>query len=415
MKMERKNWENEYPKMPESFHLALLEAVDKCCEMEESEILVENEQAKMEREETAEPSLDLKELLVKRDMSTATKVPRKNWKKIYILGIAATLTLGIAVAGVTGNQLFSIKKQAFDLAEYLGYESREGIEGLFQKDIEVSISEEASLPLFVDEMEDEKEKEQYIYWWESNQKEREDNSPLLEIKEVMYDGFELAVYATATEAGEQYTLGADGLNVNSTRVPNGSEGKFGEENDYVFYVNQSVLEFEPPFEVTLPLSVYKDGDRYENQDYTFIVDTEAEIVELPDKEFEFEDYTVRVTGLRKSLTAIRGTVEIFMTKEQRKTYENSDRVLCGVRCESTDGEAWKWKSATNWEEESAANKSDNALCWDFYQGMPEIGCESVVMYFLAYEKSAVEETFDLYASENVWGEGVEISLSENEG
>lgn len=87
----------------------------------------------------------------------------------------------------------------------------------------------------------------------------------------------------------------------------------------MFTADTHTLELECPFEVTLPLSVFISGKnkRSENQDLTFTVDTEAAVTALPDQQFVFDDYTVNVTGLKKSVTSFWGKVSIDRTKEQQ--------------------------------------------------------------------------------------------------
>lgn len=371
-------WKQDYPKMPESFHLALKEVVEKNCH------------------------------------EIPPVIPKKiNWKKFFILGIAATLTMGIAVAGVAATQVFKKKEETFHFEEYLGYENREGIEDLFQTEIEVQIAEEAGVPLMVYEWEDEKAREQYIYNWKLDQKERENNEPLLEIREVMFDGLILAIHAVATEEGEKYSLGCDTINIGDKCILLEEGGKVGKGKDYIFMTHIRDLERTNPLEVIIPLQVYRNGQRYENQDIILEVPLEAEMICVPDQEIVLERCTVKASEIVKSHTAVMMKLEVLMTEKQREAYDNENRQILELSVlKSEDGTIWR-------ESGNIENGAYNIVVdpdrqvWYVYAKMPEPNMEKVFFDLISYEKSTQEgEKIDIEAPENIWEKEIEISLEE---
>lgn len=115
----------------------------------------------------------------------------------------------------------------------------------------------------------------------------DDQSPLLQIRETIYDGMKLYVYANVTENGRKYDLNADRLFADGKEC--GPVDTVEENGEYTFRVDLSGQELPDDFEVRIPVSVYgksasdTDSDtasdtrnpegmvRYQNQDLIFRV------------------------------------------------------------------------------------------------------------------------------------------------
>ena len=97
--MDKSKWENEYPKMPEVFHLAMADTVRKNIE------------------EIPENTLQVK----------AHRKPAK--KKILILSLAAVFLFGTLTA------IAKEKEEKFNLAKYLEISDHELVGGIFQTNI----------------------------------------------------------------------------------------------------------------------------------------------------------------------------------------------------------------------------------------------------------------------------------------
>ena len=89
-------------------------------------------------------------------------------------------------------------------------------------------------------------------------------------------------------------------------------------------------------EIVLPLSVYRDNERYENQELLFTVEGKA-AEQIPDQEFDLESCTVKLTEMRRSLTAFAGRIQIKRSPEQQSSYEKEDREIIHMVLEGTDG------------------------------------------------------------------------------
>lgn len=421
--MEQKRWENEYPKMPESFHLALKEVVEKNCGLEkscikESDVKKDMKQLDTKKEVQVEVQsevlqTDIIDLLRKREEVPPIVLKKKNRKKLYALGMAAALTLGLAVVGVTATQIFEKKKEEFSFEKYLGFDSRKGMEDLFQTDIKVTIPEEPGDLIDTWGTYDEEEWEEYVYNWKAMQIERENNKPLMEIQEVFFDGMELAIHAKITEEGAQYELGTDTINIEQHLILLEYGERVGEENDMIFRTHIRGIEYEDDLEVVIPLGVYKNGERYENQDYIFEVAQNAKITVLPEQEFIYDNYTIKVSELVKSRTAIMGKVEVLMSDEQKEIYEEENKLMiCISKFKNSDGTEWKHINSL---ETSAYNLLFEPQKQEeyFHKQMPEPDSQSVMMdVLLAMKKSQYEEPMDMYHPDNIWVKDIEISLIE---
>lgn len=412
--MDKMNWKETYPQMPESFHLALKQVVEKNCDSEKTDIDKKNVEKEVQMNVQSEFSqMDIADLLRKRTEMPPVVPKKKNWKRVYILGVAATLTVGLAVAGVTAAQIFEKKKEKFSFEKYLGFDSRKGMEELFQRDIEMTIPEEPGEPIDTWGLYDEEEWEAYVYDWKAMQTERENNEPLMEIQEVFYDGMELAVHARITEEGEKYSLGTDTINIEGKRILLEYGEQVGDGKDLIFRTHTRGIECEDDLEVVIPLGVSRNGERYENQDYVFKVTQNAEMIALPDQEFLYENYTVKVSELVKSRTAIMGKVEVFMSEEQKEMYEEDNKIMvCFSEFKSADGTEWKHINSLETAAYNLVFYPEKQEDY-FHKQMPEPDSQSVRMdVLLAIEKTQYEEPADMYHPENIWAKDIEISLME---
>lgn len=387
--MDKKRWEQEYPKMPEAFHLAVWEAVERQGNRGEQESRMEQESRK----------------------------PVRRSRRFLLFAAAAVLLCGglTAIAGVAGKKV--------NFREELKLENYENLEEAFQSDIPVKVEENVRLPeqAYIDE--------EYREWLTSWEK-RENNLPLLDIREVMFDGMRLSVYAVPTQEGKKYSLEVldlyiDGVN----KGPVDCFDNMGERDYYIFTLDDvnnftadddenarmkdSQIQDAPlqtPFEVTLSVRAYASGKRYENQDLTFTVNTGAELKTLADQEFVFADYTVKVTELQRSMTSLKGKVSVEMTDEQRGAYEKGERKLCGLLFTNKEGTVWKRGLHISEEEALQSHYNAGNYQWYFHKQIPEDAGDTVMLYLMAYEKTAKGEKFDSFDMENCFGEGMELNL-----
>lgn len=362
--MDKSRWDKEYPKMPEAFHLAIEESVRR----------------NLEGEPEIEPG--------NQPQGKGYRKPTR--RRILVLSLAAVMLFGALTA------IAKEKEEKFDLGKYLEVRDYDTMNSIFQKDISVKVEEEVTLLEGIDM--------EWVKTWEK----REDNSPLLDIQQLMYDGAQLCIYAVPTENGKDYEIGSNHLFVDGERVgPIDQWDNYGKCDFYIYTVDMRALALKAPFKVTLPLSVYGKGGRYENQDLSFTVDTEAVVESIKDQEFIFEDYTVKVTGMKKSATTFWGKVKVERTKEQQAAYEEGDREITFLLFKSKDGTAWRGQPLTEKEGVESGPKTSQ---WYFSKKIPSGNVDSVMLYLLAQEKDKIGEKFDIYNVDSSYGEGMEIIL-----
>lgn len=361
--MDKSKWENEYPKMPEAFHQSMAETVRKNIE----EIPENTPQAKAHRK------------------------PAK--KKILILSLAAVFLFGTLTA------IAKEKEEKFNLAKYLEISDHELVGGIFQTNISDKVEKELTFPEYMDM--------ELVRSW----KKREDNLPLLDIQQIIYDGAQLCIYATRTENGGDYELESNHLFINGEWVGPIEQGMREREDGYYIYrADTRALgpELKSPFKVTLPLSVYgKWGKRYENQDLSFTVDIDAVVEPIKDQEFIFDNYTVKITDMKKSVTTLWGKVTIERTKEQQAAYEEEDRAICFLLFKSKDGTVWTEQMLTDKEGVESGSERNQ---WYFSNKIPSGNEKSVMLYLLAREKDKLYEKFGEITEDKYYGEGMEIML-----
>lgn len=157
-----------------------------------------------------------------------------------------------------------------------------------------------------------------------------DNSPLLNIQEVQYDGSSLYIYGEATENGKQYELNSDRLYINDQEYGPVSTSNLKDvtgEDGYTFEVDLSALHLEEDFEVTLPLSVYEGENRYQNQELTFMVSAEAPVQAVENQIFEQDGYSISVENIEITTNVVKLAVRYTISPEKKQELDNQGKTL----------------------------------------------------------------------------------------
>ena len=202
--MDKKIWENQYPKMPELFHLAVEQAVNRAVGNE----TVYTGQGTVERERSDQNI-----------RGAASLNKRKKWR---LLILAAVLCGGlISAAAVSGRK--PVRTAEVDFQEKLGLGERADLEEVWFGDVEVSIAEE---PRYVNELHPE------IL---EDMKDLKTDGPLITIDRIMYDGLQLAVCAYPTEEIEGYTIETWSMIVIGQKTgPNEMDDNMGKQDYFIF-------------------------------------------------------------------------------------------------------------------------------------------------------------------------------------
>ena len=375
--MDKKIWENQYPKMPELFHLAVEQAVNRAVGNE----TVYTGQGTVERERSDQNI-----------RGAASLNKRKKWR---LLILAAVLCGGlISAAAVSGRK--PVRTAEVDFQEKLGLGERSDLEEVWFGDVEVSIAEE---PRYVNELHPE------IL---EDMKDLKTDGPLITIDRIMYDGLQLAVCAYPTEEIEGYTIESWSMIVNGQKTgPNEMDDNMGKQDYFIFTAQLYDMEPADQMEVVLPLSVYRDNERYENQELLFTVEGKA-AEQIPDQEFDLESCTVKLTEMRRTLTAFAGRIQIERTPEQQSSYEKEDREIIHMVLEGADGTRW---------EELPLNENTKTLRTDenheegyFYYEIPEDGQTQVNLQLMSRLKSERWEKWDSSDPANRYGEVLTVDL-----
>ena len=363
--------------MPELFHLAVEQAVNRA---------VGNETVYTggETVERGRSDQDIR--------GAASLNKRKNWR---LLILAAVLCGGIISAvAVSGRK--PVRTAEVDFQEKLGLGERSDLEEVWFTDVEVSIAEE---PRYVNELHPE------IL---EDMKELKTDGPLITIDRIMYDGLQFAVCAYPTEEMEGYTIESWSMTVNGQKAgPNEMDDNMGKQDYFIFTAQLYDMEPADRMEVVLPLSVYRDNERYENQELLFTVEGKT-AEQIPDQEFDLESCTVKLTEMRRSLTAFAGRIQIERTPEQQSIYEKEDREIIDMVLEGTDGIRW---------EELPLNENTKILGTDekhedgyFYYEIPEDGQTQVNLQLMSCLKSERWEKWDSFDPANRYGEALTVDL-----
>ena len=336
--MDKKIWEEQYPEMPELFHLAVEQAVNRAVGNE----TVYTGQGTVERERSDQNI-----------RGAASLNKRKKWR---LLILAAVLCGGlISAAAVSGRKPAKITK--VDFQEKLGLGERTDLGVVWFGDVEVSIAEE---PRYVNELHPE---------------------ILEDMKNLKTDGQKTG--------------------------PNEMDDNMGKQDYFIFTAQLYDMEPADQMEVVLPLSVYRDNERYENQELLFTVEGKA-AEQIPDQEFDLESSTVKLTEMRRTLTAFAGRIQIERTPEQQNSYEKEDREIIYMVLEGTDGIRW---------EELPLNENTKTLRTDekhedgyFYYEIPEDGQTQVNLQLMSCLKSERWEKWDSSDPANRYGEVLIVDL-----
>lgn len=170
---EKRNWDQDFPKTPESFKLALKQQVEK-------EMANENDRSE-----------DIKKMV--EINPSKTKKKRRKWVKI---AVAAVALIGLMSGGV-----YAVTKSG--VSALVGREVNEA-KGESYLTTDVSTFNQTVIPGWPQTMID-------IFGEERAAEVKGISEPLLTITQVYYDGLSLAFYARPTKAGRKYELGADRL------------------------------------------------------------------------------------------------------------------------------------------------------------------------------------------------------------
>ena len=227
---EKRNWDQDFPKTPESFKLALKQQVEK-------EMANENDRSE-----------DIKKMVEINPSNTKKK--RRKWVKI---AVAAVALIGLMSGGV-----YAVTKSG--VSALVGREVNEA-KGESYLTTDMSTFNQTVIPGWPQTMID-------IFGEERAAEVKGISEPLLTITQVYYDGLSLAFYARPTKAGRKYELGADRLVIGDAVYmihfnrlsKEGVEGKEGiEAGDYVGNVQLGGREVPDHFTAELVLGAGKHG------------------------------------------------------------------------------------------------------------------------------------------------------------
>ena len=227
---EKRNWDQDFPKTPESFKLALKQQVEK-------EMVNENDRSE-----------DIKKMVEINPSNTKKK--RRKWVKI---AVAAVALIGLMSGGV-----YAVTKSG--VSALVGREVNEA-EGESYLTTDMSTFNQRVIPGWPQTMID-------IFGEERAAEVKGISEPLLTITQVYYDGLSLAFYARPTKAGRKYELGADRLVIGDAvymiefdQLPtNVAENRDGvEKGDYKGTVQLGGREVSDHFTAELVLGAGKHG------------------------------------------------------------------------------------------------------------------------------------------------------------
>ena len=163
---EKRNWDQDFPKTPESFKLALKQQVEK-------EMANENDRSE-----------DIKKMVEINPSNTKKK--RRKWVKI---AVAAVALIGLMSGGV-----YAVTKSG--VSALVGREVNEA-KGESYLTTDMSMFNQTVIPGWPQTMID-------IFGEERAAEVKGISEPLLTITQVYYDGLSLAFYARPTKAGRKY-------------------------------------------------------------------------------------------------------------------------------------------------------------------------------------------------------------------
>lgn len=239
-------------------------------------------------------------------------VGKKRWMK-YAIVMAATLAVGTGVFAAGQFRLTDLFPKKMSSPE---------AQKLIDTEPEVIVAGQEHMPsAYVEEKTEDIFRGRPII---------SDNSSLLNIKEVQYDGSSLYIYGEPTENGKQYELNSDRLYINNQEYGPVSTSNLKEvtgEEGYTFEVNLSSLDLEEDFEVTLPLSVYEGENRYQNQELTFMVSVEAPVQAVDNQMFEQDGYSISVENIEITTNVVKFAVRYTISPEKKQELEEQGKAL----------------------------------------------------------------------------------------
>lgn len=262
---EKRNWDQDFPKTPESFKLALKQQVEK-------EMVNENDRSE-----------DIKKMVEINPSNTKKK--RRKWVKI---AVAAVALIGLMSGGV-----YAVTKSG--VSALVGREVNEA-EGESYLTTDMSTFNQTVIPGWPQTMID-------IFGEERAAEVKGISEPLLTITQVYYDGLSLAFYARPTKAGRKYELGTDRLVIGDAvymthfnRLSEEDvEGKEGiEAGDYVGNVQLGGRDLPDHFTAELVL-----GAGEMRQTVSFDVQTDQKPIIKPSKSVTISD------GIQASVDALK--------------------------------------------------------------------------------------------------------------
>ena len=262
---EKRNWDQDFPKTPESFKLALKQQVEK-------EMVNKNDRSE-----------DIKKMVEINPSNTKKK--RRKWMKI---AVAAVALIGLMSGGV-----YAVTKSG--VSALVGREVNEA-EGESYLTTDMSTFNQRVIPGWPQTMID-------IFGEERAAEVKGISEPLLTITQVYYDGLSLAFYARPTKAGRKYELGTDMLVIGDAvymihfnRLSEEDvEGKEGiEAGDYVGNVQLGGRDLPDHFTAELVL-----GAGEMRQTVSFDVQTDQKPIIKPSKSVTISD------GIQASVDALK--------------------------------------------------------------------------------------------------------------
>lgn len=262
---EKRNWDQDFPKTPESFKLALKQQVEK-------EMVNENDRSE-----------DIKKMVEINPSNTKKK--RRKWVKIAVTAVA--------LIGLMSGGVYAVTKSG--VSALVGREVNEA-EGESYLTTDMSTFNQAVIPGWPQTMID-------IFGEERAAEVKGISEPLLTITQVYYDGLSLAFYARPTKAGRKYELGADRLVIGDAVYmihfnrlsKEGVEGKEGiEAGDYVGNVQLGGRDLPDHFTAELVL-----GAGEMRQTVSFDVQTDQKPIIKPSKSVTISD------GIQASVDALK--------------------------------------------------------------------------------------------------------------
>ena len=263
---EKRNWDQDFPKTPESFKLALKQQVEK-------EMVNKNDRSE-----------DIKKMVEINPSNTKKK--RRKWMKI---AVAAVALIGLMSGGV-----YAVTKSG--VSSLVGREVNEA-EGESYLTTDMSTFNQRVIPGWPQTMID-------IFGEERAAEVKGISEPLLTITQVYYDGLSLAFYARPTKAGRKYELGTDRLVIGDAvymiefdQLPtNVAENRDGvEKGDYKGTVQLGGREVPDHFTAELVLGAGK----HDTQTISFDVQIDKNAIVKQKQTVEVSD------GIQASVDALK--------------------------------------------------------------------------------------------------------------